>query len=159
MLHNFSNFSRSNSFVSLAELFKRNLTSTFIPESLRSLKCRIVLESFKPITKTSVKVLRRAGFLLDTTGLDIQGTPQPSVPKPPQLLSKPESYSISQHKINKYLIEVQGGWFLSFPSALPPNRRLGKFNKLFHNTDNLIVLAYLFFLLQTWKILKETNAF
>ena len=75
------------------------------------------------------------------------------------ILRKPESSSISQLKINKDLIEVQGGWFWSFPSALPPNRRLGKFNKLFHNTDNLIVLAYLSFLLQTWKILKETNAF
>ncbi|CAH3018716.1 unnamed protein product, partial [Porites evermanni] len=51
------------------ELFKRNLTSMFIPKSLRSLKCRIVLESFKPIMKTSVKILRRAGFRLDKIGL------------------------------------------------------------------------------------------
>ena len=71
------------------------------------------------------------------------------------ILSKPESSPISQLKMNKDLIEMQRGWFWSFPSALPPNRRLGKLNKLFHNTDNLIVLAYLSFLLQTWKILKE----
>ena len=75
------------SYSTLLLCFKRNLTSMFIPKSLRSLKCRIALESFKPIMKTSVKVLRRAGFLLDKIGLDIQGTPQPSVPKPPQYVN------------------------------------------------------------------------
>ena len=152
----------------------------------------MVLENFKPMMKSAVKELRRAGLLLDIFGLDmnLQSTSQPTFSEPPHkplscqitvlcndiqlvlrklnyaifrgevfkmaakskftfqylcsmktflhnlmgneafkdrlvqhmqrvlpILSEPESSVIPQLKINRDLVEVQGGWFWSFPAG------------------------------------------
>ena len=141
-------------------------------------RLRVVLENFKPMMKSAVKELRRAGLLLDIFGLDmnLQSTSQPTFSEPPHkplscqitvlcndiqlvlrklnyaifrgevfkmaakskftfqylcsmktflhnlmgvlpILSEPESSVIPQLKINRHLVEVQGGWFWSFSAG------------------------------------------
>ena len=155
-------------------------------------RLRVVLENFKPVMKSAVKELRRAGLLLDIFGLDmnLQSTSQPTFSEPPHkplscqitvlcndiqlvlrklnyaifrgevfkmaakskftfqylcsmktflhnlmgneafkdrlvqhmqrvlpILSEPESSVIPQLKINRDLVEVQGGWFWSFSAG------------------------------------------